>query len=161
MKVLSIDPGMMTGYCYALLEKEQLLYYPFQVVDDVDDAWRRYKEFRPRYIIIEDFEFRRGKRSAGGLNLFPVQMIGVARLYSMLAPHQCAAVVQKAAQGKAYYSNKVLQKTGLYKRGVPHAMDASRHLLQWCMFGGGNQYIGAKRTEEFAKRLDGWIDDSS
>lgn len=153
MKVIAVDPGMMTGYCYAKLEDKKLNYYPFQFVDDVDDLWERLKKFKPRYIIIEDLEVRRG---VAGLKLFPMQLIGVSRLYSLVANHQCACLVQKAAQGKSYYTNEVLKKLELYQRGMPHAMDASRHLLQWCMFGQGNQYIGSKSTEEFATILGQW-----
>jgi hypothetical protein len=160
VKIISIDPGVMTGYCYATLdEKEHVLkYHPFQIVDDVDDMWRRLHYFSPRFIIIEDFEFRRGKQATGGLVLFPVQMIGVARLFELVAP-KCTTFLQKAAQGKAYYSDKTLKHLGLYKRGLPHAMDASRHLLQWCMFGYGNQFIGSSSTEDFAsfeEDMDWW-----
>ena len=154
--VISIDPGIMTGYCYGELEDKLLRYYPFQSTDQVDDMWRRFRELKPRFIIIEDFEFRRGKRSAGGLELFPVQLLGVANLYGLLADHQCAVFVQKAAQGKAYYTNPILQQLGLYKRGIPHAMDASRHLLQWFTFGAGYKYAGNKRTEECVEILESW-----
>lgn len=156
MRVISIDPGIMTGYCYAEIESQQLRYFPFQIVDEVDDLWRRLKEFGPRYIIIEDFEFRRGKRSAGGLELFPVQMIGVSRLYSLIANPNCACFVQKAAQGKAYYTDPVLKQLGLHKRGIPHGIDASRHLLQWYTFGAGYQFAGSKKTEECVTLLNSW-----
>jgi hypothetical protein len=154
VKVIAVDPGIMTGYCYAKIEDGKLTYHPFQITDDVDDFWRRLGSFEPHYIVIEDFEFRRGKRSAGGLELFPVQMVGVARLYSAIAPHQCAAFVQKAAQGKSYYTNAVLQQNKLYVRGIPHAMDASRHLLHWYTFGHGNKYAGSKTTVDSVSIVD-------
>ena len=150
MRVISVDPGIHTGYCYAKFENGIVKYHPFQIVEDVDDFWRRLAFFKPRYIIIEDFEFRRGKRSAGGLELFPVEMKGVARLYSMVAKHQCAAFIQRAAQGKSYYTNEVLKQNELYIRGIPHAMDASRHLLQWTFFGAGFKYVKGKTTQEIA-----------
>ena len=150
MRVISVDPGIMTGYCYAKFEDGIVQYHPFQIVEDVDDFWRRLAFFKPRYVVIEDFEFRRGKRAAGGLELFPVQMIGVARLYTMVARHQSAIFVQKAAQGKSYYTNEVLKQNDLYERGIPHAMDASRHLLQWAFFGAGFKYVKGKTTKEIA-----------
>jgi hypothetical protein len=153
MKIISIDPGELTGFCYAELENHQLKYFPFQMVDDVDDLWRRLAEFQPHYAIIEDFEYRSG-RARSKLNLFPMQLIGVTRMYGLMAKSPCQVFIQKAAQGKSYYSDAVLKQLGLYKRGIPHGMDASRHLLQWCMFGAGNQFIGAKRTEEFARIVE-------
>jgi hypothetical protein len=153
LRVIAIDPGVQTGYCYASIDNGRLFYYPFQTVDDVDECWKRLENFQPRFIVIEDFEFRRGKQ-AGGLNLFPVQLIGVARLYA-LTMGNCATFIQKASQGKSYYTDRVLKEMGLYKRGIPHGLDASRHLLQWATFGPGNKYIGQKHSaREFAMIVD-------
>jgi hypothetical protein len=149
MKILAIDPGEMTGYCYGDIDKEKLRYTPFQAVDDVDDLWQRLNRFDPKFIVIEDFEFR--KRARGGLNLFPVQFIGVARLWGQL--NECRVFLQKAAQGKSYYTNEVLKKHGLYLRGMEHGMDASRHLLQWTTFGYGYQFMGKKTTKEFVELI--------
>lgn len=153
LKGISIDPGKTTGYTYfELRSKESLEYHPFQSYDDVDDLWRRLKDLQPRYIIIEDFEFR--QKSRAGLILFPVQMIGVARLYSLIAPPPCSIYVQKAAQGKSYYKDPILKKNGLYKRGIPHAMDASRHLLHWITFGAGYEHnSSAGQISDFAKMI--------
>ena len=142
MDILAIDPGVMTGYCYGrILEDKTVEIMPFQMTDDVDELWRRLVEYQPRHIIMEDFEYRSGKHTSG-LNLFPVQLIGVARLYEMMAPDgKCALRLQRAAQGKSYYSDITLKSLGLYKRGVPHGIDAMRHLLQWLTFGSGYQYI--------------------
>lgn len=135
MKIMAIDPGETTGICYARLRTDGILeYHPFQVTDDVDDLWRRIHAFAPDQIIIEDFEFRGGARA--GLNLKPVQHIGVVRLYD-LTVGKGNLRIQKAAQGKSYYNDKSLRNLGLYVRGIPHGMDASRHLLQWFTFGPG------------------------
>lgn len=139
-RVLAIDPGVTTGYCYAKIEGGKIKYHPFQIVDDVDDFWARLQKFDPSYIVMEDFEFRGGARK--GLDLFPVQMIGVARLYSLHPKTNCTLFIQKAATGKSYYSDAVLKQRNLYKRGNPHAMDASRHLLQWFTFGFGHKFQG-------------------
>ena len=156
MKIMSVDPGVTSGYCLAYLEASRCRYHPFQMVDDVDDFWRRLIDFEPRHLIIEDFEFRRGKYAAGGLNLFPKEMIGVARLYSSVAKHQVGLYIQKAAQGKAYYSDKILKTKQLYLRGIPHAMDASRHLLQWLTFGPGFEHLGKNKIEDFMQLDERW-----
>jgi hypothetical protein len=128
-----------------------LLYRAFQMTDEVDDLWRRLAAFKPRYIVMEDFEYRPRHRTNDKINLFPVELIGVARLYAlMVTDHQCAIYLQKASQGKGYYTDPVLKKLGLHKRGLPHAMDASRHLLHWFTFGAGYQYNKRPNTERFA-----------
>jgi len=144
MDIIGIDPGVMTGFCYGhILDTGHVVIMPFQAMDEVDDLYRRLEEYNPRHIIMEDFEYR-GGRNQTGINLFPVQLIGVARLYEMNAPDgKCALRLQKAAQGKSYYSDVTLKNLGLYKRGVPHGIDAMRHLLQWLTFGSGYQYISS------------------
>jgi hypothetical protein len=161
MKVIGIDPGVMTGYVYAnITHKKQIELYPFQMTDEVDDLWRRLYEFEPKIIVMEDFDFRGGHhRAATGINYFPLQLIGVTRLYELTEPTgKCVLYMQKAAQGKSYYSDNVLKSRKLYKRGIPHGMDAMRHLLQWVTFGPGFQYNSG--DQDFAKLLDKWGDAS-
>lgn len=156
MKIIAVDPGVMTGYTYArITEDKHLEVYPFQMTDDVDDFYRRLQDFAPDVIIIEDFEFR--NRSRAGLNLFPVQMIGIARLYELTEPTgKCQLITQAASIGKAYYTDVLLKKHGLYKRGIPHGTDSLRHLLQWVTFRGGYQYVDLKTGEKLATWLDSW-----
>jgi hypothetical protein len=160
-RIIAIDPGVETGYCYAKIDHNGYVrYFPFQMTEDVDDLWRRLKEFKPDIIVMEDFDFRGGHhRAATGVNYFPLQLIGVARLYSLVEPTgRCAIYMQKAAQGKSYYSDVMLKNRNLYKRGKPHAMDASRHLLQWLTFGAGFKWL--TKDQNFARLLDAWGDEA-
>lgn len=146
VRVLAIDPGRMTGYCYAAWKDGKLFFCPFQALDDVEDLYFRIAKFEPKHIIIEDFAFRGGARK--GLELFPVQLIGVTRLYYAMHA-DCTLTVQQPAQGKSYYSDNTLKQLGLYKRGDEHGRDASRHLLQWATFGPGYKYA-TKGDRNFA-----------
>lgn len=157
IKVISIDPGRMTGYTYASIEEGALSFYPFQSMDEVDDLWRRLEEFKPDHIVMEDFEFRGNART--GLDLFPQQLIGVARLYELIEPTGKTALrLQKAAQGKSYFTDNILKQNNLYRRGIPHGMDATRHLLQWATFGPGYQYIDPNPIKKsYGTLLESWI----
>jgi hypothetical protein len=159
VNIISVDPGVETGYCYAKIipvsDEPKLFFYPHQGVDDVDEFWRKLEKFQPRFIVMEDWEDRRGARATGGVNSFPVQLIGVARLYSLIAKHQCAIYLQKPGEGLGgFYSLAMLKQLGFYKRGLPHGMSATQHLLQWATFKAGSQYITDRR--DFAIRLDEW-----
>jgi hypothetical protein len=160
LKVIAIDPGRTTGYCQAEIRTGKLHYHVFQEIDEVEDLWHRLDKLKPRFIICEDFDFRGGHhRAATGIDYFPIQLIGVANLYAAIAPHQCACYMQKAAQGKAYYTNPVLKDQGYLKRGmatsVPHGIDAMRHLFQWFTFGPGFKYNTAMHNEPFAIEASG------
>ena len=159
VKVISIDPGGTTGFTYAQIKDDGTMEaYPFQAVDDVDDLWRRLAHFAPNIIIIEDFEYRNKARA--GLDLTPVQLIGVTRLYWLTEPTGKAQIfTQKASYGKAYYSDNMLKKYGFYKRALGHGMDSLRHLLQWYTFGAGYQYLGKRTIEEAVTLLDSWYKD--
>jgi hypothetical protein len=161
LKVLAIDPGIMTGYCQAMIKRGQLHYIVYQRTDEVDDLWRRLEELEPRFIVCESFEFRGGHhRAATGIEYFPIQLIGVARLYGEIGGDNCATFMQTPAQGKGYYTNKMLKDGGYLKRGmatnVPHGIDAMRHLFQWFTFGAGYKYNEAKAGEPFAVMHDSW-----
>jgi len=161
MNVIAIDPGIMTGYAQAKIKDGKLHYIVFQRTDEVHDLWRRLKELEPRFIVCESFEFRGGhQKAATGIEYFPIQLIGVARLYAEVAEHQCAAYLQTPAQGKGYYTNKVLSHHGYIKRGmatsVPHGIDGLRHLFQWFTFGPGYKYNEASSGEPFAVMHDSW-----
>lgn len=155
-KVISVDPGETSGYCYAVLKDQQLTYFPFEMVDDVHELYARLGKFQPDFIVIEKFLPRRGR---GAVNLFPVQLIGVARLYGYLSDTR---VFQQSPNIMGeYFSLTMMRRVGLYKRGLVHGMSASQHLLHWTMFGFGNQFIGKQQTEEFAilaDELEFWND---
>lgn len=143
MKIISIDPGRMTGYCYARIKPVNLgnllEFYPHQMMDEVDDFWRKLHEFKPDYMIMENFEFRGNART--GLDMFPKELIGVARLYEFIEPTgKVHLELQSAAKGKSYYTNPILTQNKWYVRGIPHGMDATRHLLQWATFGPGYKF---------------------
>ena len=154
IKVMAVDPGVMSGFTYALITDDQKLrVYPFQMPDAVDDFWRRLHKFLPDIIVMEDFEFR--GRARTGLNLFPVQLIGVAHLYELTEPTgRCQLVMQSAGVGKAYYTDVMLKSKKLYKRGIPHGMDSLRHLMQWATFRGGAKYVDFKTGEPIATFVD-------
>ena len=147
LRILAIDPGKTTGYCYGAFKDGKLYYHPFQSFDAVEDLWDKMQTFQPAHIVCESFEFR--KNSRAGLELFSVQLIGVAHLYEALHPHDCTLYMQTAAYGKGYYTDNVLKQSGLYVRGNEHARDATRHLLQWATFGPGYKF-------NTSKTRDGW-----
>jgi hypothetical protein len=144
MRVISVDPGKTTGYCYAAFDKGKLYFAPFQMFDDVDDFWDRLAAFKPEHVIIESFQYRKGGRTNAGLDLFPVQLIGVARLYEVKA--NVKLYLQTPSQGKGYYTDRTLKQLGLYQRGEEHGRDASRHLLQWATFGAGYKFSDGTRN---------------
>lgn len=133
--VLAIDPGITTGYCHAVISDGTLMLRPYQAQDDVHMFWDEVNLVYPTHIIMEDFEHRQRTRTK--VILYPVQLIGVAHLWADF--HDRVVTLQKPAHGKSFYSNEQLQRLGAYKRGIPHAMDATRHLFQWLTFGPGFQ----------------------
>jgi hypothetical protein len=138
MKVIAIDPGVTTGIAYGLhidglltVHAEQSKFTHAQLFDLLYDK-------SPNIIVCESFEFRQKARS--GLVLYSCELIGVIKLYVDTVPIPVELVMQTASKGKGYYSDHLLNKNGVYVRGVPHGMDALRHLLHWYTFGSGYKY---------------------
>ena len=140
ISVLSIDPGVTTGFVLANMREGTVFLNPFQLQNcAVRNLWETLVRIRPDQIICEDFEFRRHLYWA---ELYPVQLIGVVNLYCELDT-KIKLYMQKAAQGKSFYKDKEkLKEAGVYLPGqnFHHSMDAMRHFMYWFMFGSGFKY---------------------
>lgn len=141
MKVVALDPGVTTGYAIGHIDEGLMYVRAGQEVWSHGDLWTQLKLAEPNAIICESFEYRNNKQRAG-LVLYSCELIGIVHLFcspSVRTP-SVKLFMQTAAKGKGYYSNSHLQNSGVYVRGIPHGMDAMRHLLHWYTFGPGYQY---------------------
>jgi hypothetical protein len=139
MKIIAFDPGVTTGFAQGILDNGLLQVGAGQAQWNHQMLWQQLQVARPDIVICESFEFR--QQSRAGLILYSVELIGIIHLYcghDTLRPVEL--VMQTAAKGKGYYNNTVLQKNNVYARGIPHGMDAMRHLLHWYTFGAGFKY---------------------
>lgn len=138
IKVLSFDPGVTTGICTGLIFPNN----PMEVGSmqkrwEVEDLWWFLDNQKPDVMVYETFEYR--NRSRKGLVLFSRELIGIIRLYGRL--HQVPMFDQSAYQGVGgYFTDAQLKEGNVYKPKMVHAMDATRHLLQWYTFGPGYKY---------------------
>jgi hypothetical protein len=139
MKIIALDPGVTTGVAIGNIDDKGLM--------SVDAFQKNYQHIElfstlqlefPEHVICESFEYRNTSRS--GVNLYPVELIGVVHLFIQGCISPVGLYMQNAATGKGFYSDNKLKEAGVYQRGVPHGMDALRHLLQWYTFGAGYQY---------------------
>jgi hypothetical protein len=140
MKIVAFDPGVTTGYAVGHIVDGTMTVRAGQEVWSHNDLWAQLHLAEPDAIVCESFEYR--NRARAGLILYSVELIGIIHLFcspSYRTP-SVALYMQSAAKGKSYYSNTHLQNAGVYERGIPHGMDALRHLLHWYTFGPGFQY---------------------
>ncbi|HEY1249240.1 MAG TPA: hypothetical protein VGE97_09650, partial [Nitrososphaera sp.] len=79
LKVLSVDPGRTTGFCWATIEEGQAILMPWQQAVPAITFYKILEKRDPDIVIIEKFQFR--KNSTEGLDMFPRELIGVARLW--------------------------------------------------------------------------------
>src|SRR4029077_2984370 len=130
---LAVDPGRTTGLCQAEIKDGTSVMLPYQKSLEVHNFYELLEKLNPMVLIIEKFEFR--KKSQEGLDLFPRELIGVARLWSVT--HHSEWYEQSASYGMGYFNDKILKDSKVYVPGIPHAMDATRHFLHWFTFGPG------------------------
>ena len=133
---LALDPGLTTGAAVGTLKDGHMLIRATQHKFDHLELWQQLELLNPDYLITEDFEFRRGRRD--GLILYSLELIGVMEIWTSLKHKPLFR--QSASKGKGYYSDAVLKKNEVYMPGKGHAMDATRHLLQWYTFEWGYQF---------------------
>ncbi len=140
MKVISLDPGITTGYAIGHIDAGVMYVRAGQEVWSHYELWNQLHLAEPNAMVCESFEYRNQSRK--GLVLFSLELIGIVNLFCSPSYRNPSVglFMQSAAKGKSYYSNNHLQQADVYTRGIPHGMDALRHLLHWYTFGAGFEY---------------------
>jgi len=139
MIILALDPGVTTGYAVGIVEGTTFSYMlNGQAKLTPGDLHTMLSSISPSIIIAEAFEYRNRARS--GLELFSRNLLGVTEAYAEKLDVKLTE--PSAGYGLGFFDNAKLEKLGLYRAGLPHAMDATRHLLQWVQYGGGREFVG-------------------
>lgn len=148
LKVLALDPGRTTGYALAALDKSEFFVASGQEQFDHPGLWGflgKTVRFQTIHTVCEDFEFRRG-RQKDNLDLYPVELIGVVRLFCS-NDRWYPLWMQKAAQGLGYYDDAKLKSMKLWQKGMEHARSATSHLMHWFNFGAGYEFNNDPQVE--------------
>jgi hypothetical protein len=142
LKVISIDPGVTTGYAVGVITDGYMKVRCNQQKFDHIDLYDFLIGNHPDVVICERFDFR---KMAVGVNLYPVEMIGVVNYFIQDRQRRDVPVelfMQKPAeQGKkAYWTDQKLKDKKVYDIHNEHGRSAIKHLLYWYTFGAGFQY---------------------
>lgn len=129
MSMMALDPGKTTGVCYSV-DKKQYLRAQYDTYLGLFECLHR---FKPDVIICERWDKR--FRAA---DLDPVEVIGIVKLAAQEL--NAKLVFQRAAHAKDFWSNDYLKQLGLYLPAMPHAMDATRHMLYYVSFALKDKY---------------------
>ncbi len=137
IRVISIDPGQTTGYCIGDLKDNVVSLNPCQDVLDHVGIYTLLEDEHPDYVVCESFEYRPGQ-AKDYIVLISLEYIGIVNFWCHSGKKMNRPLsMQKASEGKGYFSNDKLKELGVYKRGVPHGMDALRHMMHWFTFKAG------------------------
>jgi hypothetical protein len=142
IKVISIDPGVTTGYAVGVITDGYMKVRCDQNTFNHIELYDFLVGNHPDVVICERFDFR---KKAVGVNLYPVEMIGVVNYFIQERQRRDLVIdlfMQKPAeQGKqAYWTDAKLKEVGVYDKSHEHGRSAMKHLLYWYTFGAGFQY---------------------
>lgn len=132
MRIVGLDPGGTTGVAVFDLNEDSWSQNRMQLGPEEhhEELYEWLKELRPDLIIYESFEYRTRQRD--NLVLVSVEYIGVIKLFCSVT--KTKSKPQTAAYGKAFWSNDKIAQLALWTANMPHAMDATRHVLQYISF---------------------------
>jgi hypothetical protein len=159
LRILSLDPGETTGYALAAKDRDRLYLAYDQAKMSPAEFWyflTNVARHGDLHTVCESFEFRQGKQK-DGLNLYPVELIGIVRLFCS-NERWYPLWMQKAAQGLGHFDDIKLKNMGVYQKGVEHGRSATKHLLHWFNFGAGYQFNDNDPTVELV--AEAWIRDA-
>lgn len=138
MKVLTLDPGVTTGYTQAHITKDSVTIKADQKKWDHNGLWIALCWYKPDIVVYEEFDYRRG---LGDANLYPKELIGVLHLWVQRTDKLMRVYPQKPARKEEHFKKKeTIMEKDLWVPSKPHAMDAMRHFLMWWTFGPGYKF---------------------
>lgn len=147
MRLVSLDPGGTTGLAYYDPAREVVPQLS-QIKDrHVLYNWLEEGAYVPTIYICEDFIPRQGAYNFQRDSLLIIGYLD-GRHYFWQGSE--GFVLQSAATAKAFASDSKLRKLGWYLRGVPHGIDAARHLLTFLVTTPRGRQLGG---EDLLRRL--------
>lgn len=138
MRILALDPGVTTGFAVAtgVISHHKPPGASFSIIgdtaittwqrkDDVNGIWDTLNYWGPSSVVYEKFTPPAATRHR--VELFPVQVIGVARLFCQMVG--IPEYSHTASQAKRFWTDTKIKRLGLWVPSQGHGMDALRHLL--------------------------------
>lgn len=130
MKILAFDPGGITGLCgfhsqVGVTMQDQICTEERHNVQ----LYALLELIKPELVVCERFDYHGGRMA---VDLTARNYIGVIELWC--DQFDVHLEMQKPSTGKDFWDDKKMKKAKLYKPGLPHANDATRHLLYYLTF---------------------------
>jgi len=147
VRILALDPGRTTGFCYGSIDGNKLVLDPDQFGFSLAEMYKFVWEFaltKGNHVVYEDFQYRNASRM--GIDLYPVKVIGVIELVEdKLNEIGSTFHRQQPSQAKFTWPDDRLKGYEIYKPGKPHGRDAERHLLHFIEHGAGSGIVDFER----------------
>lgn len=141
LRIVALDPGGTTGWAYLTQQKphEEVRREDIQCGQlEGDNHHLQLYNMLGNYqvsdfvLVVEAFEYRNTSRA--GLVLDSKEYIGVAKLFYFERMRKLGQQYQEqsASQAKGFVKDTHIKRLDLWSPGMPHAMDAMRHLIYFC-----------------------------
>lgn len=148
--IIGIDPGGTTGLCWWRRSIRATDMYDWMQIDNcsTDEQIRvllrllgsvsglavPYTRAHQVHVVCEKFEFRLDERDRTKIDYTAAEVIGAVRCWAMDLEH-IKLIRRGATIGKGFWTDDKLKTLGVWVPGKKHAMDATRHLLSYRLFG--------------------------
>lgn len=127
-RLITFDPGGITGWCVHVIESGLLVSGELDSPRHHRELWKHLHDISPDTLIYERFDYHGGLAHA---ELISRDYCGVIDLYGQLYNKP---VIQQSPSQMEFWDDEKLKKARLYKPGLPHANDATRHMLYYVTF---------------------------
>ena len=138
--IIGIDPGETTGFAYYLPWVPEVIHLTQIETKEVVQGAKAIMAampnlvYRPAHTVVEDYKVYGWKAdSHSWAGLHTPQLIGAVRF--ALSQSDMPVGFQMAVEAKRFATDDMLTRWGMYERGMKHARDAQRHIINWMFFG--------------------------
>jgi len=137
VQIAAFDPGVTTGFCFLSPVGPKPPPTSFvRAQFQVELVWRTLDVYKPDAVVYEGFYWRQSKTK---VDFTGVEVIGIIKEWGRQRDIDCYA--QTPAEGKHYFDDQRLKERDMYVKRMPHANDATRHMLYFLEFGRGKNYV--------------------
>lgn len=130
--ILAIDPGVTTGFALRVADGEIFSWQHELNSEDLPYTYfmAQLETLTVDRVVCERFDFRQNKT---GVDYTPIELIGLIKSWAEteITFPNIVWQGQDVKSKKSFWTDEKLKVWGVYKPNMPHAMDATKHLLHY------------------------------
>lgn len=145
-QIVAWDPGLVTGVCIWENDDVEGFQCTFRQVGDLLLALSAPDVMQKDAVVVCESFTINNQTARNSQAPWSLEVIGLIRYFSMV--QHLEIFFQQPSAAKRLITDDVIKRAGLWKKGAPHQMDATRHMMLYDITSGKGLYKECLIQEE-------------